>query len=168
MQISNKETEFLKQSNYIENERSEEALEDAIRAWQYALVANKNNIDINAILIIHDFLMKRLNKRISGKFRKRDVYIGGVRKMFVSTKLIEHSIELYLEEMQISLNDPPKDKEETTKKLHVMFEEIHPFEDANGRVGRILYNIHRLNLGLGIHVIHEGDEQYEYYKWFQN
>jgi len=37
---------------------------------------------------------------------------------------------------------------------------------GNGRVGRILYNIHRLLLGLPIHVIHEGKEQKEYYTWF--
>ena len=167
MKISKKEKEFLEHSNWIEREYSNEAYEDSVRAWQYAKISSKNGIDVNAILIIHDFLMQRLNKRIAGKFRMCDVYIGGVRKMFVSTKLIEHSVELYLEEIQITLNRHPKDKEEVAKKLHVMFEEIHPFEDGNGRTGRILYNVHRLQLDLGIHIIHEGDEQMSYYKWFQ-
>jgi len=58
-------------------------------------------------------------------------------------------------------------KEERSKQIHVAFEDIHPFVDGNGRVGRILYNIHRIKLGLPIHIIHEGEEQKEYYKWFK-
>ena len=49
---------------------------------------------------------------------------------------------------------------------HVMFEKTHPFIDFNGRTGRILWNIHRHLLGLPIKIIHEGEEQMEYYKLF--
>ena len=59
-------------------------------------------------------------------------------------------------------------RSDNTKMIHVIFEKIHPFRDGNGRVGRILYNIHRLLVGLPIHIIHEGVEQMEYYKWFEN
>lgn len=52
------------------------------------------------------------------------------------------------------------------KLVHVEFEDLHPFPDGNGRTGRILYNWHRIQLGLPVHVIHEGDEQYDYYQWF--
>jgi Fic family protein len=60
-----------------------------------------------------------------------------------------------------------KDKlEEKTLLMHIKFEEIHPFEDGNGRVGRILWNIQRLMLGLPLKIIHTGKEQFDYYKIF--
>ena len=50
------EKEFLEHSNYIEQERSEEAFEDSIKAWQYA-VANADHLDVNYVLMIHHFLL---------------------------------------------------------------------------------------------------------------
>ncbi len=48
------------------------------------------------------------------------------------------------------------------------FKEINEFlEQSNFVKGRILYNIHRLKLGLSIHIVHIGKEQTEYYKWFK-
>ena len=53
------------------------------------------------------------------------------------------------------------------KRWHIQFEHIHPFEDGNGRTGRILMNLQLRKRGLPIMVIHEGKEQSEYYKWFK-
>jgi Fic family protein len=62
------------------------------------------------------------------------------------------------------LNENSKDQ--VSKVLHVQYEKIHPFVDGNGRTGRIFMNWWRINNGLPILVIHEGKEQWEYYKWF--
>jgi Fic family protein len=51
------------------------------------------------------------------------------------------------------------------KEAHIEFEYIHPFVDGNGRVGRMVYNAHRLLLGQPIHIIEESEKN-EYYKWF--
>ena len=67
----------------------------------------------------------------------------------------------------MNLNVILGDRTAHCKRTHIDFEQLHPFEDGNGRVGRILYNIHRVTLGLPIHIIHEGEEQMEYYKWFK-
>jgi len=50
------------------------------------------------------------------------------------------------------------------ERIHVEFENIHPFEDGNGRVGRILMNLQRIFSGMSVLIIHEGTEQQEYYK----
>lgn len=165
--LSSEELEFLTHSNYIENEYSKEALEDAINAWNYFAKDSREPLfSLESILHCHYLLLWKLRPDIAGKIRDCDVWIGGNRKIFTSKCLIENDIrELNLRMIQSSFCKDIN-KTEITIKHHVEFERIHPFEDGNGRVGRIIYNAHRLRLGLPIHIIHEGEEQMEYYKWF--
>jgi len=155
--------EFLRQSNAIEREYSDEALEDASKAWEYAY-NNRDNISVSYVLEIHRLLLQRLRPDIAGKIRTCAVWIGGQQKYFISTTLIE--ADLLMKVCFEMIARGVHNAEEKAKTTHTAFEFLHPFEDGNGRVGRILYNIHRIKLGLDIHIIHEGDEQYEYYKWF--
>ena len=176
--------EFLEHSNFIESEYSPEALDDAIEAWNYVF---NEAFSINMLLSIHKILMKRLRPDMAGRFRKCDVWIGGERKKFIHESKFKEDLEKMFEEIDINItnandfrrtfkrNKNIKNSEgffdwanSRTRHWHVYFEKIHPFEDGNGRVGRILYNLHRLRLGLPLHIIHEGDEQLNYYKWFQN
>jgi len=159
--------EFLKESNYIEDERSDIALEDSIEAWSYAYKNRNNidNIDLDYILGIHKRLAQRIDPKIAGKLRDCDVFIGGHRKIFVSEALLKEELRDVITTMNANNFDEGKE-EEFTKHCHVMFEHIHPFRDINGRSGRILYNIHRLRLGLPVHIIHTGKEQHKYYEWF--
>lgn len=159
--------EFLKHSNWIENERSDQALEDAQRAWRYAL-ANEDSPVIAYMLKIHELLLRKLRPDIAGKIRNCDVFIGGQQKTFISEALIRDDLQTKVVfEMLSKKKESDQRKEYRAKQVHVAFEDIHPFQDGNGRVGRILWQIHRLKLDLPIKIIHEGDEQMEYYKWFQ-
>ncbi len=149
------EIEFLRESNAIEREYSKEALEDAKNSWEYA--KNKRQISMTQILDIHRRLMQNLNSKIAGKIREVDVYVG-------NRKCLEpHYIKKTLKYL---LTIKPS-TEEGIKEWHIQFEECHPFEDGNGRVGRILMNFQRLKIGLPLLIIHEGKEQREYYNWFK-
>ena len=158
-ELNKDELNFLSESNKIEREYSEEALEDAKQAWIMAKIHIDEPISINYILAIHRRLMKRLNPRIAGKIRDCRVFVGNRECM-------------YYEEIREALNNWCEKykniKEEEIKQAHIDFEDIHPQQDGNGRVGRILMNIQRLKLRLPILIIHEGKEQMEYYKWFKN
>lgn len=159
IKITKEEKEFLIHSNAIEREYSKEALEDAKIAWKFA----KNlSVDIRVDLIqkIHRRLMKRLNPRIAGKIRKCNVYVG-TRQCMTPNDIKE--------ELELLCNSGlhPVLSEEGIKKWHIYFEKIHPFEDGNGRVGRIIMNYQRLRLGLPILIIHIGEEQLKYYSWFR-
>ena len=158
--ITKKQIEFLKESNAIEGEYSEEALADAKQAWIMACMNTKEGINLDYILGIHRRLMKRLNPRIAGKIRKCDVWVGG-RKGY--------NPEIIKEELFLLCNPGiyPTHTMKMIKRWHIQFEKIHPFEDGNGRTGRILMNIQLLKAKLPILVIHEGKEQFEYYKWFR-
>jgi len=161
--------EFIQHSNFIEGEYSPQAFDDAMRAWKYAFKDCKK-IDPDYVLHIHRLLQKHLRPDIAGEVRHCDVWIGGQRKMYISNALIKDQIRQVIDKINAHIDCPTNndaDNERICKAYHIEFEGIHPFEDGNGRVGRILYNIHRLMVGLPIHIIHEGDEQYDYYKWFR-
>ena len=161
--------EFLKESNAIERVYSNEALEDALEAWRYA--STLNDLKLKSVLKIHWLLLKNINPQIAGKIRDCDVWIGGNIKKFMSEEFLISQLEGWI----INFNSYIKTIKVIDKKLkhdftrynHIQFEKIHPFKDGNGRVGRILYNLLRIKTKLPIHIIHTGEEQLEYYKWFK-
>lgn len=170
--------EFLEQSNAIERVYSNEALFDAIEAWKYIVdVADGNDELLNGdVLSVHAILLKNVRPDIAGSFRDCDIWIGGQKKPFVSKGILGLQVKQWVSNFnaycrvfgnnsEIIFDD--KVKEQVAKHSHVVFENIHPFEDGNGRVGRIFYNLLRLKMGLPLHIIHEGEEQFEYYKWFK-
>lgn len=161
--------EFLAESNSIEGVHTKEALDDAVEAWEYTVKQKK--IGLKEILCIHKILMKRQAPAIAGKWRDCDVRIGGQRKWFVSEGLIKEEVQMVINYIEKTV--PLYIGEERAAKVaHVMFEDVHPFADGNGRTGRILMNWHRLQLELPILIIHadwpdEDGEQKSYYQWFK-
>lgn len=157
--LTHEEIEFISQSNAIEGEFSKKALDDATKAWRYALKLKDWPITPKEILKIHKILMRNLEPEIAGKIRDVPVWIGG-KKRSQSKEEIEDELRL--------LCNPglyPILSEKFIKDWHVRFEEIHPFVDSNGRTGRILMNLQRIKIGLPILIILE-KEKYEYYNWF--
>jgi Fic family protein len=169
--------EFLMESNHIEMIYDVQADLDARDAWDYLI--EKDELTVNDVLEAHGILMRNLNPRIAGKLRDCDVYIGGKRKYFISETLLKEELDNFCESLNKTIpkkggiGDVKGNPSHTTAvDHHVIFEDLHPFEDGNGRVGRIIYNWHRVLMGLPIHVIHadwpnQKGEQAYYYTWFK-
>ncbi len=167
--------EFLWESNKIEREHSEAALSDAVDAWCFFTEVNKCVFSYPSFLHTHYMLMRNIDVKIAGEVRDHDVFIGGKACRFVSKSLIVENLEAVAKGINRSIaefisgtpEEMNAEQDFEAKQLHVDFEHIHPFADGNGRTGRIIYNAHRLKLGLPLHIIHEGKEQQEYYGWFR-
>ncbi len=148
-------TEFLVQSNYIENERTQQAHDDARVSWDYLVQADE--LTEFTLKETHRFLLRNLAPDWAGKYRTVDVMVGGRRcpdwsevRYRMDKLLLTHPID-----------------EDVIKDWHIAFEAVHPFRDGNGRAGRIIMNWQRIKQRLPILIIHEGEEQQEYYGWFQ-
>ena len=102
--------------------------------------------------------MYHIDPRIAGKLRGVNVRVG-------SSIRPDHTLVYGL--INELLREPAPKTEEEIKQWHIKFEEIHPFEDGNGRSGRILMNWQRVSNGLPLLIIHTGEEQLTYYKWFR-
>jgi|GEM_PF-646044 fido (protein-threonine AMPylation protein) len=99
--------------------------------------------NLKSIKQVHAHLFKDTGSKIAGKFKKVEVVIanetttppkevvkelGKLLKWFKENKRTMYPPQLALE-------------------FHYRFEAIHPFEDGNGRVGRILFNAYLIEMG---------------------
>ena len=158
--------EMLIQSNLIEGMSMKYAHDDAMKAWKYIVTVPK--LSIGAILRVHELLASKANPRIAGNLRTVDVWIGGHCREYTGRENLLNQLQNFVENVNTTIVvQRGMDKDQTSIDCHVEFEDIHPFEDFNGRVGRILYNWHRLKMVLPVHIIHLGQEQYDYYLWFK-
>ena len=147
---------FLRESNAIEDIYDLDALIDYYEAWDQLLTYDVLTLD--NILEAHQWTLHRINPRIAGKIRNCNVRVGA-RLCPDYTKvlpLLEAWLKVYSKAITSS----------GIKLAHVKFEKIHPFEDGNGRIGRMILNWQRVKAGLPILVI-EAEKREAYYKWFQ-
>lgn len=167
--------EFLSESNAIERVYDEQSLKDSVHAFGFLLKQAKKGINPYIILQVHELLMEnvgawsepKLLPKYRGVIRDCPVYIGG--KEALKHTEIEAHLTYWCEIMNTNNQHlTPASKEDISKQLHVVYEAIHPFVDGNGRTGRMFMNWWRIRNGLPLLIIHEGEEQYEYYQWFRN
>jgi Fic family protein len=156
--LTKTEKEFLVESNLIEGVVGHYA--DTMSAWNYAKTA-RERLTVYDILYIHQLLMKPFLV-YAGEFRNVAVRIGNTVKSNIGSVALEAQVRVWIRDWY------GKSEAEEIKYAHIVFERIHPFIDGNGRVGRILYNLQRLNAGLPIEVIKNEGKEINYYTWFND
>lgn len=166
------EVTMLLHSNLIEGEGSMIALADAMRAWDFLTSQRRINHvvvqQLHTLLMSSQGLIRQLPAFDVGSYRTRPVWIGG--RSAVNAVTIRPLLEQLFEKMNERRNLPVSDEARAgwAKQIHVEYEKVHPFIDGNGRTGRMLYNWHRLALGLPVHVIESDDaSRNSYYDWFK-
>ncbi len=94
-----------------------------------------------------------------GEYKKHD-YVTGIHEVGASSEDVKEEMRELLDEMQV-IED--KDVLISAAYFHAKFENIHPFSDGNGRVGRMLMNYILLMHNHPPIIIYEEDKK-EYYK----
>lgn len=124
--------------------------------------ANSSDLSEDLITLLHQMLIGNIDDSIAGRFRKVHEYVRvgthiapapeHIGRMIENTLITYDSnhLEYFLEKVA---------------RFHLQFETIHPFNDGNGRIGRILINWQLLRLGFPQVIIRNKGKQ-KYYDTF--
>lgn len=148
--------EFIKESNEIEGINSKNALATSLKAWNY--IEKQDEITHEVIKETHKLILKDRQPEIAGKYRDRQVAVG---------QSVPPSASKVPEEMDSLLSWSPEDALEAIE-WHISFEQIHPFADGNGRIGRMIYLWHckeHLNI---TPIMWRAKDRSGYYRLFQS
>jgi Fic family protein/DNA-binding XRE family transcriptional regulator len=132
-------------------------------ALQYLLDWIKANsiIDETIILKLHSILMNGIRSD-AGMYRRHGVRILG---SYVPTA--NHiKVPSLIERLLFDINSNGKDIILLAAQIHSRFEQIHPFSDGNGRIGRLLMNAMLLIKNVPPAIIKQEDKR-QYYNCLQ-
>jgi Fic family protein len=112
-----------------------------VRNFEEVLFYRKNfkkDLTRGFILKLHELAMRDIDEFTLGVFRRIEVAIRGSNFKPIPAIFVEEEIEKLIEWFQNYKNK--MHPVEIALRCHVRFEEIHPFTDGNGRVGREIFN----------------------------
>jgi Fic family protein len=124
--------------------------------------SKEKEVDKEIILLLHQMLIGGINDGIAGRFRKPGEYVRVGSHVAPSPEKVESMIGMILDYYANNLDQYFVDK---IAKFHLDFETVHPFNDGNGRIGRVLINYQLLRFGFPCIIIRD-KEKAEYYKSF--
>lgn len=144
--------------DHLEAKNHKEALD-----FLYEMIDNNKNFTFSEHLVkeLHSLIIQDIDKKIAGQYRNVDVFIAGtehkppiaIKVPFKMRELIDWARKNY-KKMYIV---------EFAAIFHHKFVHIHPFQDGNGRTGRLLINIFLMQYGFPIAIIQKNDRQ-KYYR----
>jgi len=150
--------DYFRESNAIEDVHDESAVDATGDAWEY--LSEQDELTNSVIQTGHELIMEGRQPHLAGEYRGVQVYVAGSDAMPPPPVTIEA-------EMERLLSWTPADPVEAIE-WHIVFEHIHPFEDGNGRIGRLLYLWHCLEHLAVDPVIWRADDREGYYDLFQS
>jgi len=110
-------------------------------------------------------LNETINKNIKDTegYRKVQVFINGTEYIPPEAERVPNLMNYYV----YNYNHDEQDIFMKIAKYHIEFERIHPFEDGNGRTGRLLINYELLKNNLPSVVISK-DDRVKYFEFLRN
>src|SRR3989339_1095546 len=126
--------------------------------------ANEEDLSKSLILLIHQMLIGGIDDNIAGRFRQKDEYVRVGTHVAPAPEHVQRMIESIILDYASDLDTYFLDK---IAKFHLDFETIHPFNDGNGRIGRVLICFQLQCLGFPMIIIRDREKK-DYYKSFND
>lgn len=114
------------------------------------------------IILFHKMLIGNIDDSIAGRFRKSGEYVRVGTHIAPAPEHVERMTEEILIEYSSDHETYFTDK---IARFHLDFETIHPFNDGNGRIGRVLINYQLMKLGFPVLIVRDKEKQ-TYYRSF--
>jgi Fic family protein len=124
--------------------------------------SKETEINKELILLLHQMLIGGIDDKIAGRFRKLGEYVRVGTHVAPAPEHVERMIEAILLEYTSDLTNYFLEK---IAKFHLDFETVHPFNDGNGRIGRVLICFQLQRLGFPMIIIRDREKK-EYYQSF--
>lgn len=125
--------------------------------------SQETEVSKDTIILLHQMLIGNINDNIAGRLRKEGEYVRVGTYIAPGPehidKIIEEIISEYTSEHDMYFIDK-------ISKFHLDFENLHPFNDGNGRIGRVLINLQLKLLGFPNIIIRDKEKQ-KYYDGFK-
>lgn len=120
-------------------------------------------LTIPLILSLHHILLTGIDDNISGRFRRGKEWVRIGSHIGASPDFTDHLMHELVDHYH-------KHTDwyflERIAYFHAEFETIHPFNDGNGRMGRVLINQQLMQLGLPPIIIQNKSKKSDYYPFF--
>lgn len=133
------------------------------RVIEYIRAKSLDDLSKEIILLLHQMLIGNIDDSIGGRFRKKGEYVRVGIHIAPSPEHIERILEETLIEYSSDQTSYFLDK---VAKFHLQFEIIHPFNDGNVRIGRVIICYQLLKLGFPGIIIRD-KEKADYYQSFK-
>ncbi len=165
--LSQRETEnILMQQEVARDVSSREIFEaNHLAAVTSYLRGKEKQLDISneTLLLLHRMLIGGIEDEIAGRFRKAGEYVRIAGHLGSDPSEVETLMTGLANRYNGNQKDYFLDK---IAKFHLQFETIHPFNDGNGRIGRVIINLQLQQLGYP-GIIIRNSEKHRYYACFK-
>jgi len=116
-------------------------------AFRSLLERRRRPIDLVCVLELHESVFRGLPAKRPGQWRVSNVYIAGTAFRPPRREEVLAALEEWVSQAALRARRKGMDDMADAAFLHHRFEQIHPFEDGNGRVGRLLLNLFLVKRG---------------------
>jgi len=128
------------------------------------LRAKKEEISEEKILLWHKMLLASINDDIAGRFRGPNEFVRVGAHVAPNPEHVERLMGQTIIEYT---SDHESYFADRVAKFHLDFETIHPFNDGNGRIGRVIINYQLAQLHFPNIIIRDKEKQFYYQSFIE-